>query len=545
LVCTTIAMTTPHHAQLPAQAHSGQQSSLTGPNPHQFDAHGRPMQLVFVNNPQAAHDHRHFPDFQPGIDPVRDPTIAQVEMHTEPNVAALMQAFYDISNHKDLDTFTQARFCDRTDKDAFPSRDVEAACRILHQKLVERCRYGYSGFPSKNRLDKSQSGESKKAVQQDDRSGNCKVRFDNVLSALRDWKSICVEIMYSDTFITNFVNAPATVVRDKRVQQSSNVKKSEKNKKRKAADQARKASDIQVALSESTIIGGPTVLPQTMASAQLGRAPPLSQLARPLQQPFWQQYSTAAGSLQNGATLTTLPENSSYESAHQHPMSAHQHDLANTPQRGAHNQHTPVIRRQGNESNHQNINFRDLHYNFHHPGGPIDSALLSVVTGASNAGGSSFTNHNIQGPGFENGRDAEHPGSGNTYIPDDNLAPPRGGIPYTSPPPRMSTYSSRPEASPFPGFQPPPLNQDAQTGGNGYHSYAAPVYGQPAPAPGHNPQIGTKRTHEQSPDLEQEKHPAGRQKQDVGASSDQDSEALSDGRGEDSQDGSRMSGSAE
>jgi hypothetical protein len=204
---------------------------------YQFDAEGRPTQMAFANNPQAASTYRHRPNGKPQIDPAQDSTIGIIAAREEDCVADLMQAFFDVTGILDAPTFTAIPYCTRGHRDAFPDMDVEAACREIWAQLLRQCRHGFSGFPSQDRLGRTQQGESKRTFQVEDANGNCQTRFLNVVSTLKSWKSVCQEVMYSDAKIKNLVNAPATISYDKKTQARANKTKAETNKKRKAAQE--------------------------------------------------------------------------------------------------------------------------------------------------------------------------------------------------------------------------------------------------------------------------------------------------------------------
>jgi hypothetical protein len=211
---------------------------------YQFDAEGRPTRMAFANDSKGASAYRHRSNGRPQIDPAQDPTIALIAAREEDCVADLMQAFFDVTDILDAPTFTAIPYCTRGHRDAFPDMDVEAACREVYAQLLRQCRHGFSGFHSQDRLGRTQQGESKRTFQMDDANGNCQTRFLNVLNTLRQWKSVCQEVMYSDAKISNLVNAPATILYDKSTQARANKTKAETNKKRKAAQEQLQAETV-------------------------------------------------------------------------------------------------------------------------------------------------------------------------------------------------------------------------------------------------------------------------------------------------------------
>jgi len=220
-------MTTPHQ---PTQAgHAIQQA---GPvlSTYQFDQNGRPTQLSFQNNPQGANDHRYGPKQPPPRTPSQDPTIAYIAERTEECVMDLMQAFYDVSNYHD-NQGNGPLFCTLGEPDAFPAVDVEATCRAVHRILIDHCRFGYSGHPDKDRLGFTRTGKKQKRIQLIDRDCDCYTRFVNVLNLIRTWKSVCADLVYSDTFIAGVVNAPVSIMNDRPVSKASNGNRLEKKRK--------------------------------------------------------------------------------------------------------------------------------------------------------------------------------------------------------------------------------------------------------------------------------------------------------------------------
>jgi hypothetical protein len=252
----TPKMTAPQHP-LPTQL-----ASQAATDMHQFDQQGRPTRMAFPNDSQKARSHRHRFSARPQLDPAKDYTIALIAARAEDCVADLMQAFFDVSNILDSPTFIAIPYCTRGHRDAFSDIDVEAACREVYHRLLQRCYFGFSGLPSQDRLGRNQQGVTKRTNQTDDFSGDCQTRFNNVVTTLKSWKSVCQEIMHSDAKVINLVNAPATILYDKRTQSKANKTKAATNRERKLAQEQLRTQAVPTAQAYPT----PPAVPQTARS---------------------------------------------------------------------------------------------------------------------------------------------------------------------------------------------------------------------------------------------------------------------------------------
>jgi hypothetical protein len=201
--------------------------------------------MVFVRNEQAALAHRHAVKVLPRKDPATDRTIPEVAREAEERVQDLMQAFFTVDNTIILDNKTAKPIplCTLGSASAFPAEDVEATCRVVFQKMMVQCQRGYTGYPTQDRLRDGQKGVMVSAMKPVDKDGSCRERFNAIRTTLRDWKSVCAAIMYSDDAILGLVNAPATISVDKLREQKTNDRKA---KNKKESDQRKKEADMNL-----------------------------------------------------------------------------------------------------------------------------------------------------------------------------------------------------------------------------------------------------------------------------------------------------------
>ncbi|KAI8942309.1 hypothetical protein NX059_000388 [Plenodomus lindquistii] len=197
---------------------------------YQFDANGRPKTLVWRGDVNGAQQHRNRPKFKPHRDPNGDDTIELVASRREQNVADCIQAVYNLSDAQDnpeSEGFTLFR---RGSPNFIPFRDVEAACRVLVDCVIQQCKIGWTGHQN---MDMTNGSKSNKL----DRDGSCQSRMENVISALREWKSICKDIVVSDASIRNVANAPMGLLIARRTAQRGNKRKKSDMDSGKAAAQ--------------------------------------------------------------------------------------------------------------------------------------------------------------------------------------------------------------------------------------------------------------------------------------------------------------------
>jgi hypothetical protein len=176
---------------------------------HQFNEEGVPTIMAF-HDLRSAVNHRRSVKVQPRRDPEKDPTIANVTLNVEQNVKALMQAFFNTTKIEDSGKTPKiVNQCRRDKPEAYSSIDVEAACRFVHQQLLDHCHDGFTGLPMHDKLGPGQKSMHS-ISQQIDFDGSCEERFQQVVRTLNAWKSVCNGIMLEEHKIAALVNAPAT-----------------------------------------------------------------------------------------------------------------------------------------------------------------------------------------------------------------------------------------------------------------------------------------------------------------------------------------------
>jgi len=391
---------------------------------YQFDPNGRPTILKYQSDLPGAVAYLQRVRAGPGMDPATDPTINHIQSQEEPCVADLMQAFFDVSSVDDRTGSNVIGYCTLGNAHAYNVEDVEATCRLVHSKLIQRCRYSFRGYEGSDRLGRRQSGIHHSQIEDEDISGNCYTRFTNVLTLLRKWKSICGLIVESNSEIEGLVNAPATMLGDKfRSQQGNRSKKAKKEK----IDEDLEAAKLELAqaraqtrsiptLPSGALRGpGPTVV--SHAAAQLdppqgesGLRPSTRRQNRGGPSPYVPN-STGQGSFPNidPPSYQASSKQNGVEYAPSQRASAA--DLNAQAAYGLDN-HSP----QYHNTNH----FENLHYQLHSYGIPIDPGVLSPHSALSNVAGSNpvfgnsygsaFGNGPVSGniPDFGNGRDAAY-----------------------------------------------------------------------------------------------------------------------------------------
>jgi hypothetical protein len=176
---------------------------------HQFNEGGLPTVMAF-HDLRSAVNHRRSVKVQPRRDPKIDPTIAKVTSNVEQNVKVLMQAFSNTTKIEDSGKTPKiVNQCRRGNPEAYTSIDVEAACRVVHQQLLDHCHDGFTGLSMHDKLRPGQKS-IRKTIQQIDYDGSCEERFKQVVRTLNAWKSVCNGIILEEHKIAALVNAPAT-----------------------------------------------------------------------------------------------------------------------------------------------------------------------------------------------------------------------------------------------------------------------------------------------------------------------------------------------
>jgi hypothetical protein len=180
---------------------------------------------MFANG-QDARKWLHSPSQGPYVQPADDTTITTVEQNRNGWVNAMVDAVYDINNCNDGDSMK--KHFRPTHASYFQNLQVEAACQVLFDILIEQCR---TGFRRLSRYDETKE----KTCHPDDKAANCVDRAGNVVAALRMWKSICKGMIEEDTKKWQLVNAPLKTVGRKHVEHNNNDRKSRTSKAGKVA----------------------------------------------------------------------------------------------------------------------------------------------------------------------------------------------------------------------------------------------------------------------------------------------------------------------
>jgi hypothetical protein len=194
-------------------------------NPYTFDANGKP-QLAWVHDLNGALSHLNRVTRAPKLP--NDASITTVSGLQEHYVGEMFQAVFNTSNVHDNPTYPGIEMFTLGHKKQVSCYDVEASCRALFAAVLDRCLNGFRGSDISNRL----LGGGK--IETVDRDGTCQVRIDNVIKSLREWKSVCKDIILFPSKITNLANAPATVWKDKMTQKLNNLTKKNTTQKDRA-----------------------------------------------------------------------------------------------------------------------------------------------------------------------------------------------------------------------------------------------------------------------------------------------------------------------
>lgn len=112
--------------------------------------------------------------------------------------------------------------------------EVEAACRVLFNQVLYQCLHGWRGHEKIDRLRPSSKSRCPNPI---DRDGTCQERISNIITNLRDRKSVCKDIVYSEEAIMQLANTPATIHADRaRTKTANNVRKKTKEKGKHTID---------------------------------------------------------------------------------------------------------------------------------------------------------------------------------------------------------------------------------------------------------------------------------------------------------------------
>jgi hypothetical protein len=153
----------------------------------------------------------------PHIDPATDATINNVDANRQAWIDAMIDAVYDLDHCNDAPKM-RAHFL-TTGRSSFQGVEVEAACHVLVDVLIDHCRFGFRGVQKLNLL----IHDSSKVAE--DEMANCQARAQNVLVALRTWKSICKGMIEYPDKKWQLANAPLTTIRQKELESKNNIKK--------------------------------------------------------------------------------------------------------------------------------------------------------------------------------------------------------------------------------------------------------------------------------------------------------------------------------
>jgi hypothetical protein len=176
----------------------------------------RGRRLAF-KDAQDAHNWLDAIKVRPHIDPTTDFTIDLVDANRQAWVVAMIDAVYDLDHCKDGSKM-KAHFIP-TGRSYFEVFEVEAACHILVDVLIEHCRNGFRSLQKFNHLINNKSSVA------DDKTVNCEDRGANVLIALRTWKSICKGMIEEAGKKWQLVNAPLSTMARKVIEANGNTKK--------------------------------------------------------------------------------------------------------------------------------------------------------------------------------------------------------------------------------------------------------------------------------------------------------------------------------
>lgn len=185
--------------------------------PYNFDDDGYPAQLAWPNDLSGAIA---FHWRVTRLPKQAVTTIAFVKAHREHYIHMMVQAVYSTDAAKDNPNFDGVAWFNIGGEHSVLPDEVEALCRVLFQAIIDSCKGGYCGVKRADRL-------SKKLPAKVDFKCNCKSRIENAVVALREWKSICKDIVISDSQIEDFANAPTSAAKDKKTYRENNGTKKE------------------------------------------------------------------------------------------------------------------------------------------------------------------------------------------------------------------------------------------------------------------------------------------------------------------------------
>ena len=183
---------------------------------HMVNADGG-RQLAF-GNVDEANGWLHI-SLPPPMPPHQDSTISFVDLNRAHFVQELVDAVYDLRLCVDGPKM-QNHFLPHGNS-YFSNLEVEAACHVLLDCLIELCRTGFRGLRKFNM-------HTLKRCPDADKTANCFTRYTNTLNALRTWKSICKGMIEENAKKWQLVNAPLSMMGRKKTDKRGNRLKKDK-----------------------------------------------------------------------------------------------------------------------------------------------------------------------------------------------------------------------------------------------------------------------------------------------------------------------------
>ncbi|KAH7394860.1 hypothetical protein DE146DRAFT_584935, partial [Phaeosphaeria sp. MPI-PUGE-AT-0046c] len=161
-----------------------------------------PFQHRF-HGPKEARDHRRRGtrfDRQPYYPPESDHTIADIEQNRAMNVMRIYNAMTSGESARDNPGSIAMK---RWVNDAhYPADLVEAYAHKVFDCLLDQAKEGFRGWVHNDYVADERKGDDI------DKDVDCAGRFENVILALQQEKTICEDVMNSACQIRMFVNAP-------------------------------------------------------------------------------------------------------------------------------------------------------------------------------------------------------------------------------------------------------------------------------------------------------------------------------------------------
>ncbi|KAH7333796.1 hypothetical protein BKA66DRAFT_615184 [Pyrenochaeta sp. MPI-SDFR-AT-0127] len=251
---------------------------------HYFNHNGQ-YQLAFSDATAAVAWHQTVTQ-GPQVDPNADHTIAAVQLRRVDYIATMVEAVYDRSvcqekhGSRILNIFIQG-------KESYISPlEIEAACHMLFDLVIQRCRIGFQGQSKFNLL----VGKGKDSMDGHvDCTANCYRRITNVIQALREWKSICREMIQEEPKARRLVNAPMKLCEMKLAESKCNKKKASTNKEGKEAkEKLSKIRDSSIApinnpIASSAVTNKPSKVDASATPTRRKRQPRKQKIAATVQ----------------------------------------------------------------------------------------------------------------------------------------------------------------------------------------------------------------------------------------------------------------------